>query len=92
MDDQPDRLWGATMTIACHFYVQGNKRVVATISDGGFFGEVALVTHAPRAADVVAASPKVKLLSLGRDAFERLMGEKIKLRRTRCSNTMQCCM
>ena len=49
--------------------------MVATLGSGAFFGEVALVTHAPRAADVVAASSKVKLLSLGRDAFERLMGE-----------------
>lgn len=49
--------------------------MVATLGSGAFFGEVALVTHNPRAADVVAASSKVKLLSLGRDAFERLMGE-----------------
>lgn len=50
---------------------------MATLGNGAFFGEVALVTHAPRAADVVAASSKVKLLSLGRDAFERLMGEML---------------
>lgn len=54
--------------------VQGSKRVVATIAAGGYFGEVALVTHAPRAADVVAASDSVRLLSMGRDAFQRLMG------------------
>jgi len=54
----------------------GGKRLVATITDGGFFGEVALVTHAPRAADCVAASDKVRLLSMGRDAFERLMGAR----------------
>ena len=53
---------------------------MATLGNGAFFGEVALVTHAPRAADVVAASSKVKLLSLGRDAFERLMGEDPALR------------
>lgn len=62
------------MCICCPF-VQGSKRMVATLGSGAFFGEVALVTHNPRAADVVAASSKVKLLSLGRDAFERLMGE-----------------
>jgi CRP-like cAMP-binding protein len=64
-------------------YMQGSKRVVATLGTGAFFGEVALVTHAPRAADVVAASSKVKLLSLGRDAFERLMG-------AHCASCMLC--
>jgi cAMP-dependent protein kinase regulator len=53
--------------------LQGTRKRVKTISDGGFFGEVALVTKHPRAADCVAAS-KVKVLSMGRDAFERLMG------------------
>ena len=44
------------------------------IEPGGFFGEVALVTHtATRAADCLAKT-KVKLLAMGRDAFERLMG------------------
>ena len=53
---------------------QGKRQNVASIEAGGFFGEVALVTHAPRAADCLAESERVKLLSLGRDAFERLMG------------------
>ena len=45
-----------------------------TIEAGGFFGEVALVEHVNvRAADCTAKD-KVKLLSMGRDAFERLMG------------------
>lgn len=45
-----------------------------TIEAGGFFGEVALVEHVNmRAADCIAKD-KVKLLSMGRDTFERLMG------------------
>lgn len=45
-----------------------------TIEAGGFFGEVALVEHVNlRAADCMAKD-KVKLLSMGRDTFERLMG------------------
>lgn len=54
--------------------MQGEPQHVKTISGGSFFGEVALVQHVDsRAADCIAQG-KVKLLSLGRDAFERLMG------------------
>ena len=35
---------------------QGTKRQVKVLEAGGFFGEVALINHAPRAADCVAAS------------------------------------
>lgn len=55
-------------------WVQGAKQHVKTIEAGGFFGEVALVEQVEsRAADCIARG-KVKLLSMGRDAFERLMG------------------
>ena len=54
--------------------MQGETQHVKTISAGNFFGEVALVQQVDsRAADCIAKG-KVKLLSLGRDAFERLMG------------------
>ncbi len=53
---------------------QGQKQQVKTIEAGGFFGEVALVEHVNvRAADCIAKD-RVKLLSMGRDTFERLMG------------------
>ena len=54
--------------------MQGQKQHVKTIEAGGFFGEVALVEHVNvRAADCIAKD-RVKLLSMGRDTFERLMG------------------
>ena len=54
--------------------MQGEKQHVKSVSAGSFFGEVALVQHVDsRAADCIAQG-KVELLSLGRDAFERLMG------------------
>lgn len=61
------------------------SRVV--VKPGGWFGEVGLLgaasspasaesgtTQTVRAADVIALSPTVKVLSLGRDAFARLAG------------------
>lgn len=57
---------------SCH--VQGIKQHVKSIEVGGFFGEVALIEQVDvRAADCIAEG-KVKLLSMSRDAFERLMG------------------
>ncbi|KEY63803.1 hypothetical protein S7711_09513 [Stachybotrys chartarum IBT 7711] len=40
---------------------------------GDFFGELALLNDAPRAASIVASSD-VKVASLGKDAFQRLLG------------------
>ncbi|KAF7531288.1 hypothetical protein G7Z17_g13736 [Cylindrodendrum hubeiense] len=42
-------------------------------SKGDFFGELALLNDAPRAASVVASSD-VKVASLGKNAFQRLLG------------------
>ena len=42
---------------------QGTKRQVKVLETGAFFGEVALINHAPRAADCVAAS-KLKVRKL----------------------------
>jgi len=57
--------------------------VVKTYAKGDFFGELALLNDAPRAASVVASSD-VKVASLGKSAFQRLLGpvESI-MRRTR---------
>jgi len=41
---------------------------------GDYFGELALLQNAPRAASVQAASEQVKLLSMDRSTFQRLMG------------------
>lgn len=46
------------ITLHCSF--QGTRRLVKVLEAGGFFGEMALINHAPRAADCVA-SGKVKV-------------------------------
>lgn len=45
-----------------------------TVKEGGHFGELALITQEPRAA-TCKAQTDVRLLAMGRDAFERLIGE-----------------
>lgn len=51
----------------------GEQIKVNQIGKGGYFGELALVTHKGRAASVFAED-KVKLAFLDVDAFERLLG------------------
>lgn len=41
-------------------WVQGKRRQVKVLEAGGFFGEMALINHAPRAADCIAVG-KVKV-------------------------------
>ena len=62
------------------------SNVVKQYSKGDFFGELALLNDAPRAASVVACSD-VKVASLNKSAFQRLLGpvESI-LRRTKYEN------
>lgn len=59
-----------------------NNRVLH-YKKGDFFGELALLNDAPRAASVVASS-EVKVATLGKNAFQRLLGPvEYTLRRTR---------
>ncbi|XP_060536013.1 cAMP-dependent protein kinase type II regulatory subunit [Cylas formicarius] len=51
----------------------GKEIEINRIGKGGYFGELALVTHRPRAASVFA-SGDVKLAFLDVEAFERLLG------------------
>jgi len=65
----------------CEVYVEsgpGNRKKVSDIEKGGYFGELALVTHKPRAATVVAQSD-VRLAFLDVNAFERLLGPCMEL-------------
>ncbi len=48
-------------------------QTVKTYGKGDYFGELALVKGEPRAANVVATS-NLKLISLDRDSFKRLLG------------------
>lgn len=54
-------------------FLQGEKKLVKTFETGGFFGEIALVSKKNRQADCIAKT-SVRVLCMGRDAFERLMG------------------
>uniref|UniRef100_T1JFA3 Cyclic nucleotide-binding domain-containing protein n=1 Tax=Strigamia maritima TaxID=126957 RepID=T1JFA3_STRMM len=51
----------------------GTEREVSRITKGGYFGELALVAHKPRAASAFAVG-KVRLAFLDVQAFERLLG------------------
>ena len=46
---------------------------VKTYSKGAYFGELALIKGEPRAANIVAVS-SLKLISLDRESFKRLLG------------------
>ncbi|GLV40535.1 Protein kinase cAMP-dependent regulatory subunit type 2 [Carabus blaptoides fortunei] len=52
---------------------KGNEIEINRLSKGGYFGELALVTHRPRAASVIAVDD-LKLAFLDVEAFERLLG------------------
>ncbi|HEU4568099.1 MAG TPA: cyclic nucleotide-binding domain-containing protein [Marmoricola sp.] len=52
--------------------VRQGERTLATLRDGDFFGEIALVTDEPRTATVVATTP-VDVLVIGEREFRTLM-------------------
>jgi len=59
--------------VDCMKVVDGVDTLVKSLKEGEYFGEVALVDKTTRQASCVAKD-KVVCLSMGRDAFERLMG------------------
>ena len=81
------------MDARCHCWcgMQGEKVHVKSISAGSFFGEVALVQHVDSRAADCTAKGRVKLLSLGRDAFERLMGLAETILAGQCQQQPLCC-
>jgi CRP/FNR family transcriptional regulator, cyclic AMP receptor protein len=54
--------------------VKKNSRKVNTLGPGDFFGEIALVSHAPRTATVIATSP-VRALVITDRSFRRLLDD-----------------
>jgi hypothetical protein len=54
--------------------VEGRETTLATMTVGDFFGEVSLLDHGPRSADVVANQPSV-LLKISAASVERLVRE-----------------
>jgi len=59
--------------------VRHDEDRVATLHDGDFFGEIALVTDEPRTATVVATTP-VHVLVMGEREFRTLMRDSPELR------------
>jgi cAMP-dependent protein kinase regulator len=55
------------------FKKEEGDKVLTTYTKGDYFGELALLNDAPRAASVVARS-EVKVATLGKDGFQRLLG------------------
>ena len=55
--------------------VTGEKRILNVLSKGSFFGEMSLMTGAPRAASVLAKTD-VECYRLDKDAFEEVMLER----------------
>ena len=58
---------------AAEVYKGGNSTCLKTYSKGDYFGELALLNDAPRAASVVAKTD-VKVAKLGKNGFARLLG------------------
>lgn len=53
--------------------IEGQQKEVRQYKAGDFFGELALLKNAPRAASIFAKS-NLKLASIDRDSFKRLLG------------------
>jgi hypothetical protein len=54
--------------------IDGRETTLGTMSVGDFFGEVALLDHGPRSADVIANEPSV-LLKISSASIDRLLRE-----------------
>jgi cAMP-dependent protein kinase regulator len=52
----------------------GPEEQVFKYKEGDYFGELALLKNAPRAANIIATSDVLKLVSLDRLSFKRMMG------------------
>ena len=60
--------------------VRKGNRKIASLKGGDFFGEIALIHHAPRNATVTATSPVRALVIMDRD-FKRLLDEQPEIQR-----------
>ncbi|XP_019890407.1 cAMP-dependent protein kinase type II regulatory subunit isoform X1 [Musca domestica] len=66
-------------TVVIKMDQDGSEIEISKLGKGAYFGELALVTHRPRAASVYAASDDVKVAFLDTECFERLLGPCTKL-------------
>lgn len=53
--------------------IDGKVQEVMNYKEGDYFGELALLKNEPRAANVIAKT-KMKVVSLNRESFMRLLG------------------
>lgn len=60
--------------------VREDQGVLRSLTKGDYFGELALLNDAPRAASVIAQS-KVKVAFLDKDGFQRLLGPVVEIMR-----------
>jgi cGMP-dependent protein kinase len=79
-----------TCLVPNHEEKQNNRRgsIPITLQAGSYFGERALITNEPRAADCVAASDDVVCLTLNKESFNRLLGPMEELLRLNVVKTM----
>ena len=54
--------------------IDGEEKQVMQYKAGDYFGERALLKGEPRAASIVCTSEDVRVVSLERDSFNRLLG------------------
>lgn len=63
-------------------YTKKNEGKVADLTKGGYFGEVALINDLPRQA-TVTANTKLRVLTLDKGAFQRLLGPVVDILKRR---------
>ncbi len=72
---------GMYVIISGKVEVEIDNKVVTSLEDNDFFGEMALVAHAPRSATVRVVSEGLSTLFLSKEAFEAIkdeLGEEVK--------------
>ncbi len=72
---------GVHVIISGKVEVEINNKVVTSLEDNDFFGEMALVAHTPRSATIRVVSDDLSTLFLSKEAFEEIkdeLGEDVK--------------
>lgn len=68
-------IWEGQVSCTKNVAADGSEQnEVMQLKKGDYFGEMALLTDEPRAANVIAANGPLKALALGRQDFDQLLG------------------